>query len=129
MIKVSSLPVQVTKADLDKLFSKYGTIQITEESVIIEIGETESTAYVKLDKNESDAIKEQLENFEGIEQAVRGHILDHVGPEIGEFFVKQQAATELGAAVRSKASLATSKSQKSKLNSKQHFSSRGLSWL
>ena len=60
---------------------------------------------------------EQLENFEGIEQAVRGHILDHVGPEIGEFFVKQQAATELGAAVRLKASLETSKSQKSKHNS------------
>ena len=35
----------------------------------------------------------QLENFEGIKQAVRGHLLEHVGPEIGEFFVKAQAAS------------------------------------
>lgn len=60
---------------------------------------------------------EQLENFEGIEQAVRGHILDHVGPEIGEFFAEQQAANKPGAAVRLKASLATSKSQRNKPNS------------
>ena len=56
----------------------------------------------------------QLENFEGIEQAVRGHLLEHVGPEIGEFFVKQQVAAQPGAAVRLKPSSATSKSQKSK---------------
>ena len=75
-------------------------------------------AIAKLLYTETEATTpEQLENFEGIEQAVRGHILDHVGPEIGEFFVEQQAATELGAAVRSKASLETSKSQKSKHNS------------
>ena len=59
----------------------------------------------------------RLESFEGIEQAVRGHILGYVGPEIGEFFVKQQAATEQGAAVRLKASLGTSKSQRNKPNS------------
>jgi len=75
-------------------------------------------AIAKLLYTETEATTpEQLENFEGIEQAVRGHILDHVGPEIGEFFVEQQAATELGAAVRLKASLETSKSQKSKHNS------------
>ena len=75
-------------------------------------------AIAKLLYTETEATTpEQLENFEGIEQAVRGHILDHVGPEIGEFFVEQQAATELGAAVCLKASLETSKSQKSKHNS------------
>ena len=57
---------------------------------------------------------EQLENFEGIEQAVRSHVLDHVSPEIGEFFVKQQAADKQGAVVRLKASLETSKSPKAK---------------
>lgn len=57
---------------------------------------------------------QQLENFEGIEQAVRDHFLEHVGPEIGEFFVKQQAVIEPGAAVRLKASSATPKSPKRK---------------
>ena len=75
-------------------------------------------AIAKLLYTETEATTpEQLENFEGIEQAVRGHILDHVGPEIGEFFVKQQAANKPGAAVRLKALLETSKSQKSKHNS------------
>ena len=60
---------------------------------------------------------ERLETFEGIEQAIRSHILNHVGPEIGEFFVKQQAAAEPGAAVRLKASLETSKSPKPKHSS------------
>ena len=57
---------------------------------------------------------QQLENFEGIEQAVRGHLLEHIGPEIGEFFVKQQAALEPGAAVRLRASSATPASPKAK---------------
>ncbi len=52
---------------------------------------------------------QQLENFEGIEQAVRGHLLEYVGPEIGEFFSKQQAAAKPGVAVRLKASSATPK--------------------
>lgn len=57
---------------------------------------------------------EQLENFAGIEQAVRSHLLERVGPEIGEFFVKQQASAGEGENEPSKASLATSKSPKSK---------------
>lgn len=58
----------------------------------------------------------RLETFEGIEQAIRSHILDYVGPEIGNFFVKQRVVAGQGAAVRLKASSATSKSQKSKRN-------------
>lgn len=57
---------------------------------------------------------QQLENFEGIEQAVRDHILEHVGPEIGDFFAKAQAVSEPGAAVRLRASSAMSKSPKTK---------------
>ena len=57
---------------------------------------------------------EQLENFAGIEQAVRSHLLEHVGPEIGAFFVKQQAGVATDARVRLKASSATSKSAKAK---------------
>lgn len=57
---------------------------------------------------------QQLENFEGIEQAIRGHFLDRLGPEIGEFFVEQQAAAQPGAAVRLRASSATLNSPKAK---------------
>lgn len=57
---------------------------------------------------------QQLENFEGIEQAVRSHLLEHVGPEIGEFFAKQQAVVAADAPVRLKASLATPTSPKDK---------------
>ena len=57
---------------------------------------------------------QQLENFEGIEQAVRTHLLEHIGPEIGEFFVKQQAALEPGAAVRLRVSSAIPVSLKAK---------------
>jgi len=35
---------------------------------------------------------EQLKTLEGIETAVRGHILNHVSPEIGIFLSQQQAA-------------------------------------
>lgn len=58
---------------------------------------------------------ESLETFEGIELALRDHILEHVGPELGEFFVKQQAAAVPDVADGSKASLAMSKSRKNKL--------------
>lgn len=72
-------------------------------------------AIAKLLYEETEAANpSQLENFEGIEQAVRSHLLEHVGPEIGEFFVKQQAAVEPGAAVRLRASSATPKSAKAK---------------
>ena len=57
MIKVSGLPVNITKSDLDELFLPYGTIQITENSVLIKIKETESIAHLELDKNQELAIQ------------------------------------------------------------------------
>jgi hypothetical protein len=57
MIKVSGLPVNITKSDLDELFLPYGTIQITENSVLINIKETESIAHLELDKNQELAIQ------------------------------------------------------------------------
>ncbi|MEG4197279.1 hypothetical protein [Microcoleus sp. Pol12A5] len=57
IIKVSGLPVNITKSDLDELFSPYGTIQITEKSVLIKIEQTESIAHLELDKNEQLAIQ------------------------------------------------------------------------
>jgi hypothetical protein len=34
---------------------------------------------------------EQLTTLEGIEETVRGHILEHVSPEIGHFLSQKQA--------------------------------------
>ena len=39
---------------------------------------------------------EQLENFEGIEQAVRAHLLEHVSPEIAGLFHVSESKTSLG---------------------------------
>ncbi len=35
---------------------------------------------------------DQVKTLAGIEQAVRGHLLEHVSPEIGDFLSKQVAA-------------------------------------
>jgi hypothetical protein len=35
---------------------------------------------------------EQVKTLAGIEAAVRGHLLEHVSPEIGDFLSKQAAA-------------------------------------
>jgi hypothetical protein len=35
---------------------------------------------------------EQVKTLAGIEVAVRGHLLEHVGPEIGDFLLQQAAA-------------------------------------
>jgi hypothetical protein len=35
---------------------------------------------------------EQVKTLAGIEAAVRGHLLEHVGPEIGDFLLQQAAA-------------------------------------
>lgn len=35
---------------------------------------------------------EQVKTLAGIEEAVRGHLLEHVSPEIGFFLLKQVAA-------------------------------------
>lgn len=58
MLKVAGLPIQITKSDLDELFSPYGKIQITETSIIIQIKKDESIAFVQLDNNEEAAIRE-----------------------------------------------------------------------
>lgn len=34
---------------------------------------------------------EQVKTLAGIEEAVRGHLLEHVSPEIGKFLLKQAA--------------------------------------
>jgi hypothetical protein len=60
---------------------------------------------------------EQLATLEGIETAVRGHILEHVSPEMGHFLSQQQAAQQVGENGNSKASLGKSVFMKSKLKS------------
>jgi hypothetical protein len=60
---------------------------------------------------------EQLTTLEGIEQAVRGHILEHVSPEMGHFLSQQQAAPAVDALGNSKASSENSASVKSKQKS------------
>jgi hypothetical protein len=47
---------------------------------------------------------EQLETLEGIEEAVRSHILEHVSPEIGNFLLAQLAAHQADASEPSIAS-------------------------
>jgi hypothetical protein len=47
---------------------------------------------------------DQLTTLEGIEAAVRGHILNHVSPEIGVFLSQQQAAKAVVEPDRSKVS-------------------------
>lgn len=60
---------------------------------------------------------EQLTTLEGIEQAVRGHILEHVSPAMGHFLSQQQAAPAVAALGNSKASSEPSASVKSKRKS------------
>jgi hypothetical protein len=57
---------------------------------------------------------EQLTTLEGIETAVRGHILKHVSPEIGIFLSQQAAASAMGEPDRSKVSSEKSPSVKVK---------------
>ena len=57
---------------------------------------------------------EQLRTLEGIESAVRGHILAHVTPHIGQFLSQQPAARAADENDVSKASLARSQSAKRK---------------
>ncbi len=62
----------------------------------------------------SETAPEQLTTLEGIETAVRGHILEHVSPEIGNFLLQQQAAQAVGEVGNSKVSLDKSTSPKIK---------------
>jgi hypothetical protein len=57
---------------------------------------------------------EQLTTLEGIETAVRGHILKHVSPEIGIFLSQQAVARAVGEPDRSKVSSEKSPSVKVK---------------
>jgi len=57
---------------------------------------------------------EQLTTLEGIETAVRGHILNHVSPEIGVFLSQQAAARAVVEPDRSKVSSEKSPSPKVK---------------
>lgn len=60
---------------------------------------------------------EQLTTLEGIETAVRGHILEHVSPEVGHFLSQQQAAQAVDEDGNSKAFLGKSTSAKTKRKS------------
>ncbi|BAU40567.1 hypothetical protein O77CONTIG1_04593 [Leptolyngbya sp. O-77] len=48
---------------------------------------------------------EQVKTLAGIEAAVRGHLLEHVSPEIGDFLLQQVAARQVDESVASRASL------------------------
>lgn len=48
---------------------------------------------------------EQVKTLAGIETAVRGHVLEHVSPEIGNFLLQQVVARPAGANAPSAASL------------------------
>jgi len=58
-----------------------------------------------------------ITTLEGIEAAVRGHVLGHVSPEIGNFLLQQQAVQAVGEVGNSKASLDKSASVKPKQKS------------
>ena len=57
---------------------------------------------------------EQLTTLEGIEGAVREHILEYVSPEIGHFLSQQQAGQAADGNERSKAFLERSTSTKTR---------------
>jgi hypothetical protein len=60
---------------------------------------------------------EQLTTLEGIEVAVRGHILEQVSPEIGHFLSQRQAVQAVDEVGNSKASSVLSASPKTKRKS------------
>jgi hypothetical protein len=49
---------------------------------------------------------EEVKTLEGIEKTVRGHLLEHVGPELGHFLSVQAAAQSKAVGEASPASLA-----------------------
>jgi len=57
---------------------------------------------------------EQLTTLEGIEVAVRGHLLEQISPQIGLFLSKPLAAPRVGEVGNSRASSAKSASRKPK---------------
>jgi len=61
-----------------------------------------------------ETVPEQLTTLEGIEVAVRGHLLEQISPQIGLFLSKPPAAPEAGEVGNSKASSAKSASRNPK---------------
>ena len=53
----------------------------------------------------SETDPKQVETIEGIEESVRGHFLERVGPELGIFLLQQAAAQRAAASASSTASL------------------------
>lgn len=52
----------------------------------------------------SETDPEQVKTLAGIEEAIRGHLLERVGPELGVFLLQQAAAQRAAANASSKAS-------------------------
>lgn len=53
----------------------------------------------------SETDPEQVKTLAGIEEAIRGHLLERVGPELGVFLLQQAAAQRAAASASSTASL------------------------
>lgn len=62
---------------------------------------TDELAALLYEETDPEAVK----TLEGIEQAVRGHLLEHVGPALGHFLSAQAAAQRGGDSEASPASL------------------------
>lgn len=52
----------------------------------------------------SESDSEQVKTLEGIEEAIRGHLLERVDPELGNFLSQQAAVQQADASAASKAS-------------------------
>lgn len=63
---------------------------------------TEEIAALLYEETDPEAVK----TLEGIETAVRGHLLEHIGPEIGNFLSARAAARRVGGIEPSPASSA-----------------------
>lgn len=64
---------------------------------------TEEIAALLYEETDPEAVK----TLEGIEKAVRGHLLEHVGPEIGNFLSARAAALRVDGIEQSPASSET----------------------
>lgn len=60
---------------------------------------TEELAAILYEETDS----EQVKTLAGIEEAIRGHLLERVGPEVGNFLLRQAAAQQKGENGSSKA--------------------------
>ena len=53
----------------------------------------------------SETDPEQVKTLAGIEEAIRGHLLERVGPELGDLLLQQAAAQRAAASASSTAAL------------------------